>query len=116
MRAIALLARHGFEFNILATVHAANEASPLEAPEGGPDLNDLCEGYRAFFRHVDEPTRRLAAFLPPTPGAKIGVNTPCPGGSGLKFKRCHGASKSDERVYFNPLPEQPTHSRGTRLR
>ncbi|MBB5046901.1 uncharacterized protein HNR60_001650 [Rhodopseudomonas rhenobacensis] len=64
----------------------------VTAPEGGAPLNYLCEGYGAFFRHVEAPMRRLATLLQPPPaGAKVGVNAPCPCGSGLKFKRCHGA-------------------------
>jgi uncharacterized protein len=63
-------------------------------PDGEPGLNYLCGGYRAFFRHIDGPMRRLAAdILRPsaTRAQKVGVNSPCPCGSGLKFKRCHGA-------------------------
>ncbi|MBB4196744.1 anaerobic sulfatase maturase [Rhodoblastus sphagnicola] len=69
----------------------------VKATEGGADVNYLCEGYRAFFRHVDAPMRRLAAALAPPPGEKIGVNAPCPCGSGQKFKRCHGASAPDRK-------------------
>jgi preprotein translocase subunit SecA len=29
-------------------------------------------------------------------GPKIGRNDPCPCGSGLKFKKCHGAALEDE--------------------
>ncbi|MCW2318381.1 uncharacterized protein M2322_003950 [Rhodoblastus acidophilus] len=65
----------------------------VTSPQGGADLNYLCEGYRAFFRHVESPMRHLAAMLPAT-SAKIGVNAPCPCGSGRKFKRCHGAGRA----------------------
>ena len=81
----------------------------IETPTGEPGLNYLCAGYRAFFNHV-RPTmnymaRELAQRRPPSNvmlevarhdaalerafGA-AGRNDPCPCGSGLKFKRCHG--------------------------
>jgi uncharacterized protein len=81
----------------------------LRAPDGEPGLNYLCEGYKAFFRHVDRPMRFMAAELaarhPPANVmlylaqeeanlqrllAHVGRNAPCPCGSGKKFKHCHG--------------------------
>jgi uncharacterized protein len=72
-------------------------------------LNYLCEGYKAFFQHVDGPMRFMAAELearrPPANimhhlaqreaelerrFAQANRNDPCPCGSGLKFKHCHG--------------------------
>ena len=81
----------------------------IETPTGEPGLNYLCEGYRAFFNHV-RPTmnymaQSLAQRQPPAnvmlelarqdaarerAFASAGRNDPCPCGSGLKFKRCHG--------------------------
>jgi uncharacterized protein len=81
----------------------------IETPSGEPGLNYLCAGYKAFFTHVDEPMRFMANELaqrrPPAnvmlylrpkdeelkaAFARAGRNDPCPCGSGLKFKRCHG--------------------------
>jgi uncharacterized protein len=81
----------------------------LRAPDGEPGLNYLCEGYRAFFRHIDRPMQTMAAELRAgRPAANImlylaeeeaeqrrrfaraGRNDPCPCGSGRKFKHCHG--------------------------
>jgi uncharacterized protein len=81
----------------------------LATPAGEPGLNYLCEGYRAFFQHVDRPLKIMAGLLrrgfpaaqvmqvlageegrsAPAP-AKTGRNDPCPCGSGRKFKKCHG--------------------------
>ena len=81
----------------------------LHTPEGEPGLNYLCEGFRAFFNHIDAPMKYMAAELrAQRPPANImrhlaqqeadlqrrfalaGRNDPCPCGSGKKFKHCHG--------------------------
>jgi uncharacterized protein len=80
----------------------------IETPEGQPGLNYLCEGYRAFFNHIDHPMQMMANELarqrPPANVmmqlarekidlqdryARAGRNDPCPCGSGQKFKKCH---------------------------
>ena len=35
----------------------------IKAPDGEEGLNYLCAGYKAFFTHVDEPMRLMAALL-----------------------------------------------------
>ncbi|MFZ2053870.1 MAG: anaerobic sulfatase maturase [Candidatus Aminicenantales bacterium] len=81
----------------------------LTTPDGEPGLNWLCRGLKAFFKHVDRPMRIMADLLrqgqsadgimkilaeeearPYPKKEKIGRNAPCPCGSGLKFKKCHG--------------------------
>jgi uncharacterized protein len=78
-------------------------------PDGEPGLNTLCEGYKAFFAHVDRPMQMMRAELRAgRPPANVMLalaqeeaelqrrfaharrNDPCPCGSGLKFKHCHG--------------------------
>ena len=83
----------------------------ITTPDGEPGLNYLCEGYKAFFHHIDGPMRFMAnelrhrrapanvmtyirrqeAELRRQKAFKsVGRNDPCPCGSGLKYKRCHG--------------------------
>ncbi len=79
-------------------------------PDGEPGLNYLCAGYQAFFRHIDRPLKLMAHLMrQEQPAArvmevlaqqegrqstekkgKVGRNDPCPCGSGLKYKKCHG--------------------------
>ena len=78
-------------------------------PDGEAGLNYLCAGYRAFFNRVRPSmqfmAKRLSDQRPPAlvmsamkawdveqarAFAAAGRNDPCPCGSGLKFKRCHG--------------------------
>jgi len=94
----------------------------LTTPHGEPGLNYLCAGYKAFFHHIDRPIKIMAALLRRgRPAAQVmsilvsedvklaGTfakarrNDPCPCGSGLKFKRCHGREETvkDERAQGN---------------
>ncbi|MBI5305284.1 MAG: anaerobic sulfatase maturase [Chloroflexi bacterium] len=85
----------------------------LKTPEGEPGLNYLCEGFKAFFTHIDQPMKTMAQLLrEQRPPADImlmlarhevelkhafkmaGRNSPCPCGSGKKFKQCHGADRT----------------------
>ena len=78
----------------------------LKTPAGEPGLNYLCEGFKAFFTHIDRPmtmmTQLVRAQRPPADimlllarqFAAARRNDPCPCGSGKKFKHCHGAHAS----------------------
>jgi uncharacterized protein len=78
-------------------------------PDGEEGLNYLCEGYRAFYNHIDPVMRIVADLLKKGRYAdeimgiieerdnalreafsRAGRNDPCPCGSGKKFKNCHG--------------------------
>jgi uncharacterized protein len=82
----------------------------LTTADGEPGLNWLCAGLKAFFEHVDRPMQIMADLLrrgqyadgimkilaqeegrPLPKEEKIGRNDPCPCGSGLKYKKCHGS-------------------------
>lgn len=85
----------------------------LTTPAGEPGLNYLCSGYKAFFKHIDRPLQVMAQLMRSGfPAAhvmrffakenvrdvkafpKVGRNEPCPCGSKLKFKKCHGRDGS----------------------
>ncbi|HRW82751.1 MAG TPA: anaerobic sulfatase maturase [Methanothrix sp.] len=99
----------------------------VKTPDGEPGLNYLCPAYKEFFRHIDGSMRFMAselragrapanimsytgscegkvvrAFLKP------GRNDPCPCGSGLKFKKCHGRldHQRDETPAEEPLSKK----------
>jgi uncharacterized protein len=70
-------------------------------PDGYPGLSYLCPSYGKFFRHARPTLQRLASHLaarrplgqfkakPATSIARsVGPNTPCPCGSGRKYKKC----------------------------
>jgi len=95
-------------------------------PDGEPGLNYLCEGYKSFFQHVDRPMRMIVELLRSgrdaadvmdtlvaEPSAldlavaRAGRNDPCPCGSGVKTKHCHGRSLEDVDDARSPLPVLP---------
>ena len=81
----------------------------MKTPDGEPGLNYLCTGYRDFFRHIDGSMRFMANelrngrapanIMKYTASDKISNvvfkpsrNDPCPCGSGMKYKKCHGSA------------------------
>ena len=81
----------------------------LTTPDGEQGLNWLCEGLKKFFAHTQQEMQIMAQLLQrgqPADGIMpilarardqqrskfndVGRNDPCPCGSGLKFKKCHG--------------------------
>ena len=81
----------------------------VATPDGEPGLNYLCAGYKAFFKHADKAMRIMAGLLrQDRPASEVmgvlageageikrasagpGRNDPCPCGSGIKYKKCHG--------------------------
>ncbi len=96
----------------------------METLDGEPGLNYLCAGLKHFFHHVDYPAKIMAGLIrrgQPAAAvmqilaaqeansraalAKLGRNDPCPCGSGLKIKQCHGRPKSKTTL---PIPGPPT--------
>jgi len=100
----------------------------IATPDGEPGLNYLCAGYKAFFNHIDRPMRLMAELLAQgryadevmgvlsdeerwlmTVVEKAGRNDPCPCGSGMKVKRCHGQRSSAEQIDIDEAAEDLDH-------
>ncbi len=63
----------------------------LITPDGEPELNYLCPGYKRFFtsaRPFFDKVAELARARSPARAAMPGRNDLCPCGSGLKYKKC----------------------------
>jgi uncharacterized protein len=79
----------------------------VTTPDGEAGLNYLCAGYKAFFHHVSPTMSLLVGLLRQNRPAQAimevvrtidqrsfahaGRNDSCPCGSGVKYKKCHGA-------------------------
>ena len=102
----------------------------LNTPDGEPGLNYLCAGYKSFFNHADRSLKILAGLIQRGLPAmkimdllaqeeaqqaevlnKIGRNAPCPCGSGLKFKKCHGREGISRYSKAGPKPGRRSQSR-----
>ena len=83
----------------------------IKTPDGEEGLNYLCAGLKGFFTHSKPYLKKFAELVDAgEPGEKLmqivraadakivvrqaGRNDPCPCGSGRKYKRCCGATKS----------------------
>jgi uncharacterized protein len=94
----------------------------IATPDGEPGLNYLCAGFKQFFHQIDYPARIIADLVQngmpadevmrvlagqndkwQAVFASTGRNDPCPCGSGLKFKRCHGETGAG--IPRKPAPE-----------
>jgi uncharacterized protein len=90
---------------------------------GDPGLNYLCAGWYEFFTHIDHPMKIMASLMkagrPATEVMPIlareaadlkaavadtGPNKPCPCGSGIKTKRCHGRKGAFNAAIPRRLP------------
>ena len=102
----------------------------LTTAAGEPGLNYLCAGYQPFFHHIDRPLKILAQLIrrglpaeqvmqvlaqgdvrQAEAFAKVGRNDPCPCGSGLKFKKCHGRDGSSRHRNARRKPVRCSQSR-----
>jgi uncharacterized protein len=108
----------------------------ITTPDGEPGLNYLCAGFKDFFHHIDAPMRRMIELMRAgRPAADVmderarqdealalsvrsaGRNDPCPCGSGLKVKRCHGRAPDEPEARAMPIspgtPRPPVVNRGS---
>ncbi|MCH8292307.1 anaerobic sulfatase maturase [Candidatus Poribacteria bacterium] len=78
----------------------------IKTPAGEEGLNYLCAGYKMFFNHIDQPMKLMCAAIQAGRPAdsimplmrqkkqqqqvpqRVGRNSPCPCGSGKKYKQC----------------------------
>lgn len=86
-------------------------------PDGEPGLNYLCAGFKEFFHHVSFSMKIMSGLIRRGREAKevmeildrtfAGVNRldPCPCGSGLKFRQCHGRSPAAAEARMLPPPQ-----------
>ena len=102
----------------------------IDTPDGEAGLNYLCAGYKAFFQRVDEPMKLMATLMRTNRLASdvMGIlseskevmetthknarrEKPCPCGSRLDYKDCHGWKRSSRvrkgRRKYTARPRQP---------
>jgi uncharacterized protein len=94
------------------------------SPEGEAGLNFLCAGYKDYFNHVGFPMKLMAGIIRRGRDAKevmeimdqVFSNThrldPCPCGSGLKFKNCHGLQPPEVKRKEIPSPQSRSQVKG----
>ena len=96
----------------------------MVSPEGEQGLNFLCAGYKDFFNHAGFSMKLMAGIIRRGRDAKevmeimdqVFSNThrldPCPCGSGLKFKNCHGLQAPEVKRNEIPSPQSRSQVKG----
>ena len=100
-RVLALFEADMIDLFYIDREHYLQDVDARKPAEPKPPY-DLLEDYRRRYEFEQERQKRLEAerreqakepavrLAKPRSGPKIGRNEPCPCGSGLKFKKCHG--------------------------
>ena len=105
----------------------------LTTQDGEDGLNYLCAGWQAFFRRANEPMQIIATLMRmgrpaldvmeimagkeadwQTTLRKARLHDPCPCGSGLKFRQCHGWKRpgdDDQRGRTKHVPHSRRRAR-----
>jgi len=76
------------KLSIPACLICGNPLVPvIKLAEGEQGIIEICPGFPAFFQQFKIMSEMIAKKIP--------KNSPCPCGSGLIFKRCHGKDTDD---------------------
>lgn len=75
---------------LISLVITHYHSAPIDAIQFSPTLLRFCQTYLSLVNAAPPRPKVTPPRAPSSSGPKVGRNDPCPCGSGVKFKRCHG--------------------------